>query len=80
MRTKVKLFVVLSISLLACSIFCFSHRAQVGSIVLDNVNALASTDGYEFYCLGKGTVACPSGQKVDYLVVLTREQSGFSIE
>nr|WP_165359802.1 NVEALA domain-containing protein [Parabacteroides goldsteinii] len=55
--------------LLAGSIYFMEETTTLPDVALDNIEALAAGEGSSmWFCRGSGSLDCPNGTKVEYIV------------
>lgn len=68
MKSKIKLVSIICVcAFVLLSYLCFSKQ-ELRSITSENIEALADSSMGDYWCLGRGSVECPTGHKVEYMV------------
>ena len=71
MKKKQVLFkVIVAVQLLIGGVSLMSEKGvDISDVALDNVEALAAGEGLtQWHCFGSGTLDCPNGTKVKYII------------
>ena len=70
MKTKQFLSKAIVVLLLIGGVSLIREKSiDISDIALDNVEALAAGEGHtQWYCLGSGSLNCPNGTKVEFIV------------